>query len=126
MARVLVVDDDFDTAQSLRLLVTLWGHEARTARDGSSALLEAASSRPAAVILDLGLPGGLNGFQVARRLRAMAGGPPLLIALTGHSREDDRTRAEQAGFDHFLLKPADPEELRALLGSLPGGAKATG
>jgi CheY-like chemotaxis protein len=115
VARILVVDDCADAAHTLRGLMTRWGHEARTARDGASALMEVSASRPDFVVLDLGLPGGLNGLQLAERLRRMPGRPPRLVAVTGWDRPGDRERAARAGIELYLLKPCDPDELRAIL-----------
>ncbi len=113
--RVLVVDDNADTAESLALLLRVLGHEVRTAHDGPSALKVARREHPDVVLLDLGLP-RLDGFEVARRLRwEYADRPLLLVALTGHGQEEDRRRCREAGFDHHLVKPAEPETLKHLL-----------
>jgi CheY-like chemotaxis protein len=116
--RVLVVDDCPDTRASLHILLELWGFEVREAADGPSALAEASAFQPEAVLLDIGLP-GLDGYQVARRLRQMFGrGQVLLVAVTGYGRESDQARARAAGFDHHLLKPVpDLDLLRDLLAS---------
>jgi signal transduction histidine kinase/ActR/RegA family two-component response regulator len=113
--RVLVVDDDVDAAQSLAMLLNLWGHEVYATHDGAAALEAAQAWQPAVVLLDIGLP-GMDGYEVARRLRA-ARGParPLLVALTGYGQEEDRRRSQEAGFDRHLVKPADPETLEMLL-----------
>jgi CheY-like chemotaxis protein len=119
--RVLVVDDCRDQVDSLALLLTLWGHQALVAADGPSAFEMALAHRPDMVILDLGLPGGMDGYEVARRLRAC---PPtattLLVALTGYSQDQDRQQALDVGFDHFLVKPSDPQELKKLLDGYAG------
>ena len=113
--RVLVVDDDADTADSLVLLLTLWGCRAAAAYDGRTAAGQALASRPDVVVLDLGLP-GLDGYEVARRLRVAPGLEKVrLIAVSGFGREEDRARSRAAGFDHHLLKPVEPEVLRDLL-----------
>jgi CheY-like chemotaxis protein len=112
---VLVVDDNADSAESLALLLTMKGHEVRTAHDGPAALAAAEAYRPEAVLLDIGLP-GMDGHEVARRLRRLAGLDSIfLVALTGYGQEEDRRRAEQAGFDAHLVKPADPLALHQLL-----------
>src|SRR5262245_18584933 len=117
MLRVLIVDDCPDTAGSLRVLTRLWGHDARTAADGVSALTEAAAFQPHVVLLDLGLA-RMDGFEVARRLREMSGVQGvLLVALTGHGREQDRARAASAGFNYFLLKPFNLDQLERVLRS---------
>ncbi len=115
---VLVVDDNADAAESLALVLRAAGYEVRTAHDGPAALEAAAAARPDAVLLDLGLP-RMDGYEVARRLRRQAGAaPPLLVAVTGYGQEENRRRAEQAGFDGYLVKPADPGEVQRLLASL--------
>jgi CheY-like chemotaxis protein len=113
--RVLIVEDHRDGAESLATLLRLWGHEARVVRDGAAALEAAASERPDVVLLDIGLP-GMDGYEVAERLRE--GRPramPLVIAVTGYGDEEARLRAAEAGIDLYLLKPADPQQLQALL-----------
>jgi PAS domain S-box-containing protein len=115
--RVLVVDDNRDSAESIALLAEIWGHEVRTAHDGPSALEAAASSPPEVVLLDIGLP-GMDGYEVARRFREQRGEGVVLIAMTGYGMEEDRRRSRDAGFDHHLVKPVDPEALRAFLAAL--------
>jgi PAS domain S-box-containing protein len=105
--RVLVVDDNVDTVTTLALLVQESGHDVRTAYDGSAVLEAALDYRPNVVLLDIGLP-GLNGFEVAKRLRQQpALQNAVLVALTGSGRESDRQRSREAGFDHHLVKPGD-------------------
>lgn len=113
--RVLIIDDNADAAQALALLLQVHGWHADTVGDGASALEHAQASRPDAIILDLDMP-GMNGFETAKQLREKLGRPaPRIIALTGHCGEEERLQAQQAGFDVFLVKPADPVEiLRAL------------
>jgi signal transduction histidine kinase len=119
--RVLVVDDNRDGAESLAMLLRLWGHEVRVAYDGPSALRLAEAERPEVVLLDIGLP-GMDGYQVARRLRERSGGArQLLVALTGYGQGEDRRRSQQAGFDHHLVKPLDPDELQRLLTARAAG-----
>jgi CheY-like chemotaxis protein len=114
--RVLVVDDNADTAEALALLLRLRGHADVVAFDGTQALAEAAAHRPDVAFLDIGLP-DLDGYELARRLRA---DPPQagarLVALTGYTHDEDRQRAFEAGFDEMLIKPVGPEELTAALG----------
>jgi CheY-like chemotaxis protein len=113
--RVLVVDDNSDTADTLAALLKLEGHLVRLAHDGPTALATADNFHPDAVVLDRGLP-GMDGFEVARRLRDRNGGPkPLLVAVSGYGRDEDRQRARQAGFDHHLVKPAEIGALTSLL-----------
>jgi CheY-like chemotaxis protein len=113
--RVLVVDDNVDSAESLALLLELYGHDVRLAHDGLTALDEARASAPDVVLLDIGLP-KMDGYAVARHLREE---PALahvrLIAMTGYGQEEDRRRAREAGFDHHLVKPVDLDSLRDLL-----------
>jgi CheY-like chemotaxis protein len=113
--RVLVADDNHDGADSLALLVQLWGHRPVVAYDGASALGKALDAPPDAALVDIGMP-GLDGCEVARRLRQTPGlEKSLLVALTGHAREEDRRRCLAAGFDHFLTKPYEPAALEQLL-----------
>jgi PAS domain S-box-containing protein len=121
--RVLVVDDNRDAADSLRVLVAMMGHEVRTAYDGLEAVEAAAAFRPEIVLLDIGLP-GMNGYEAARHIREQAWGSGMvLIALTGWGQDEDKRRALEAGFDHHLTKPvgaAALEKLLALARPLPG------
>jgi CheY-like chemotaxis protein len=118
--RILLVEDNPDASESLRLLLTLSGHEVETAADGIAALEKARGFCPDVVLCDLGLPGGLDGFAVAEEIRAdPALGSPHLIALTGFGQAEDREQARAAGFDRHLTKPADPDALRRLLDELP-------
>jgi CheY-like chemotaxis protein len=113
--RVLVVEDDADTAEATALLLRLYGHEVRVAADGPAALALAAAEPPEVVLLDIGLP-GMDGCEVARRLRHQATPrPPVLIALTGYGWTEVWGRCYEAGVDLYLLKPADPDALRTLL-----------
>jgi CheY-like chemotaxis protein len=115
--RVLVVEDSRDSATSLRMLLEVLGYQVRVAYTGRAGLDEAAAWRPEVVVCDIGLP-EMDGYEVARRLRqAPESRGVLLVALTGYGRDEDRRRAFEAGFDHHLTKPADPEELRRLLAS---------
>jgi CheY-like chemotaxis protein len=114
-ARVLVVDDNVDTAQSLSWLLQAFGHEVRVAHTGAEAIERARAFRPDAVLLDVGLP-DIDGYEVARQLRATPDhARALLIAATGHNRERDRLVAAEAGFDHYLVKPFDPSRVDQLL-----------
>src|SRR5262249_30533650 len=113
--RVLVVDDCRDTTDSLALLLKLWGHDVRVARDGPAAVGEARAYLPHVVLLDIALGTGMDGYDVARRLRALPNPEEmLLICMTGYGMVADRHRSREAGFDHHLTKPAEPDELQRL------------
>jgi len=117
--RILVVDDNADSAAALALALGAIGHEVRLAGDGPSALDVAAEFEPEVVLLDIGLP-GMDGYEVARRLRARKeSAGVVLVALTGYGQEEDRRRAQDAGFDHHLVKPIPPEAILAVLGGPP-------
>ncbi len=113
--RVLVVDDNVDAAESVAMLLRLEGHEIRLAYSGPEALQAAEEYRPEVILLDIGLP-GMNGYEVARRLRQQ---PPfqrtLLAAMTGYGQDEDRRRSAEAGFDRHLTKPVDPDTLVRLM-----------
>jgi PAS domain S-box-containing protein len=116
--RVLVVDDNQDAAESVALLLELWGHHVRIAYDGRSALKEAPDFLPEVILLDIGLP-GLDGYEVARQLRRDSRlDRALLIAMTGYGQDRDRLRSLDAGFSHHLVKPVDPAILRELLAQI--------
>jgi CheY-like chemotaxis protein len=114
--QVLVVDDNDDVAQSIVMLLQILGHRVEVARDGRSALALARATQPDVVVLDLGLP-GMNGYEVARALRADARfRDTFLVACTGYGREEDRERVREAGFDEHLVKPVHAGDLTRLLG----------
>jgi phosphotransferase system HPr (HPr) family protein len=119
-SRVLVVDDDRDTAETLACLLRLFGHDVSTALDGQRAIEIARRERPSCVLLDVGLP-GLDGYEVAARLRRERAGSIVLIAVTGYGREEDRRAALAAGFDHHFVKPLDQDGFNALLAALDAG-----
>jgi signal transduction histidine kinase len=113
--RVLVVDDNLDSAEMVAELVTAWGHETKMASDGQAALEIAAVFRPDVVFLDIGLP-GLDGYEVARRLRAMAAtATSRIVAVSGYGTAEDRQKTKDAGFDAHLTKPVDLAALQQLL-----------
>jgi signal transduction histidine kinase/DNA-binding response OmpR family regulator len=115
--RILIVDDNRDSAESLAMLLRVRGHEVRTAYDGRKSLGVAEEYRPDVVILDIGLP-GLDGYTVARALRAQAAfRDALLVALTGYGAEEDRRACYRSGFDAHLVKPVDLVPLLGLLES---------
>jgi len=112
--RILVVDDNRDTADTEALLLRAHGHQVEVAHDGPAALELAHQFRPHVFLLDLGLP-GLNGYEVAVRLRKEGFANEPLIAISGYGQPDDRERCRQAGFDHHLVKPVENSALLALL-----------
>jgi PAS domain S-box-containing protein len=117
--RVLVVDDNIDAAESLGKMLRLMGNQVRTAHDGLSALEAAANFIPEVVLLDIGLP-GMDGHEVARRLRLLSGlEEAVLVAQTGWGQDEDRRRSREAGFHHHLVKPVSAAALQKVLGSLP-------
>jgi PAS domain S-box-containing protein len=117
--RVLIVDDNVDATQSMAVLLQLWGYEVRVAHSGQDALPKAEAFQPEVVLLDIGLP-GMNGYEVAQRLRAQPRfDKTILIAVTGYGQEGDRRRSKDAGFNHHLTKPVDPDALQRLLAGLP-------
>jgi len=113
--RILVVDDNIDVVETTTMLLSLSGHQVRSAKDGLQALHVATEFRPDVVLLDIGLP-LMDGYEVARRLRQTpqtAGA--LLIALTGYGQQGDRQRGKDAGFDDHMLKPVDPHALARMI-----------
>ena len=116
--RLLVVDDNRDAAESMSMLLEMWGHEVAFAYDGPSAIKTAEQWQPEAVFLDIGLH-GMDGYEVAARLRELPQAKDaVLIAITGYGQEDDRLRSRRAGIDHHLVKPVAPDALRNLIDSL--------
>jgi CheY-like chemotaxis protein len=112
---VLVVEDHDDAREAVRCLLEVRGHRVDAAADGSAGLETALASRPEVVLIDIGIP-GLDGYEVARRLRATDLGKHMrLVAITGYGQPDDRQRALESGFDAHLVKPIDPDELYRLL-----------
>lgn len=116
--RILVVDDNRDSASTLEMLLRLQKNETRLAYDGEEAIAIAEEFRPDVLLLDIGLP-KLNGYEVARRIRTMPWGRQMiLVALTGWGQEEDRRKSKDAGFDGHIVKPVDHIELKALLTEL--------
>jgi len=119
--RVLVVDDNRAAADMLRLVMKMLGNEVWTANDGQEAIEVAAEFLPEVILMDLGMP-KVNGYEAARHIREQAWGKDiLLVALTGWGQEDDRQRTLEAGFDHHLVKPAEPAAIQELLKNLHTG-----
>jgi CheY-like chemotaxis protein len=116
--RILVVDDNRDSTESLRLFLDMLGNEVAVSYDGLEAMKALASFRPDVVLLDIGLP-KLNGYEAARQIRQRPGGKDVyLIALTGWGQEEDRRSCKEAGFDRHMLKPIDLKVLQELLNTL--------
>ena len=107
--------DNVDAAECLAMLLRLWGHEVTVARNGPAALRAAETRHPQVALLDISLP-GMDGHELARRLRSQPGlGPLVLVALTGWGQDEDRRRSQEAGFDHHLTKPVELSALQELL-----------
>ena len=124
--RLLVVDDNKDAASSLAILLRLHGHEVRVVHDGAAALAAADSYRPEMIFLDIGMP-GMDGYEVARRLRRRPGSDSVVLAaLTGWGQLADRQRSKDAGIDHHLVKPVDSQALEDVLCVLTREPKAIG
>jgi signal transduction histidine kinase/ActR/RegA family two-component response regulator len=126
--RMLVVDDNADGADSLGLLLEMLGADVRVVYDGHAALEALDTFQPSVVLLDVGMP-DLDGYEVARRMRARGGNQLTIIAITGWGQPDDRARSREAGFDEHLTKPPDLEQLRHLLVSsrqMPDGQRQKG
>jgi signal transduction histidine kinase len=114
--RVLIVEDNTDSRAMLQAMLELWGHEVHEAPDGESGLDRARTVRPEIALIDVGLP-GLDGYELARQIRASVGGTHIfLVAVTGYGEPDDIRRAKTAGFDSHLVKPVDMMALAAILG----------
>ena len=121
--RILVVDDNRDTTESMALLLELAGHETHTAFDGAEAVEAAAALRPDIILLDIGLP-KLNGYEAARQIREQQSDKSLvLVALTGWGQAEDHRRSEAAGFNAHLVKPVDLAALTKLLAELQPAQK---
>ena len=116
--RILVVDDNEDAAETLSEMLRLMGHTVETAHDGAAALKAAAAFKPAAVLLDIGLP-GMSGYEVAGKLRDELGlTDAVLVALTGYGQEEDHARSRAAGFAHHLVKPAALADITRILSAI--------
>jgi PAS domain S-box-containing protein len=117
--RVLIVDDNVDAAEVLGQLLEIMGHEIAVAHDGPAALAAAAATPPDLILLDIGLP-GMDGYEIAARLRAAGHTSAALVALTGYGRENDFRRSRAAGFDHHLVKPVSLAQLQKIIADLGG------
>ena len=123
--RVLIVEDNLDTAESLTMLLASSGNDVRVAHDGPTAVAAALAYQPDVVLLDIGLP-GCSGYEVAKQMREQ---PILknvmLVAMTGYGQESDLFRSHSAGFDHHLVKPVDFAQVRKILAAAPVNATRT-
>jgi DNA-binding response OmpR family regulator len=116
--RILVVDDNHDSALSMAMMLTMMGHETRTAHDGEMAVTTAETFQPEVVLLDIGLP-KLNGYEVAQRIRESEWGRGMfLIAVTGWGQDEDRARSAEVGLNMHMVKPVEPAALQAVLADL--------
>jgi CheY-like chemotaxis protein len=123
--RILVVEDDPESLQMMGALLGLWGYEPRLVPAGPAALEAVEEEMPDIVLLDLGLP-GMDGFEVARRLRGRPGGNDVFIAaVTAYRGEEHQRQAREAGFDRYLMKPVDIDTLRQLLAQTSNGERPT-
>jgi CheY-like chemotaxis protein len=117
---ILLIEDNPDGRETLQALLELLGHRVEAAADGTEGVAKALTGRPEIIVTDIGLP-GLDGYQVARQLRAALGRSVFLIALTAYGQPEDRRLAAEAGFDVFLVKPVDLGELSYWLTEVPPG-----
>jgi CheY-like chemotaxis protein len=113
--RVLVVDDNVDSAETIGFVLSRMGHQTRTVYDGAGAIEAADDFRPDVILLDIGLP-GMNGHEVAREIRQTPwGGTTTIVAVSGWGEETDKQQSRAAGFDHHVVKPLDYEGVKRLL-----------
>ena len=119
MARILIAEDEEALNAMCARGLTTDGHEVMTVYDGTKAVQIALGERPDVVLLDIGLP-GLNGFEVCEAMRSGGLTKPLIVAMTGYGRPEDRQRAIEAGFDDFQVKPVAPPAIRELLAKKVG------
>jgi CheY-like chemotaxis protein len=112
--RVLIVEDNADSRETLKMVLEGWGHDVEVAGDGAAGLDKAKSWGPEIAVVDIGLP-VIDGYEFARRVRCSLATPIYLIALTGYCQPEDRRRALEAGFDSYFTKPADLEKLSHLI-----------
>lgn len=114
---ILIIEDNADARDALRMLLELDGHTVEAVEEGQQALEVARAKDPDIALVDIGLP-GIDGYEIARRVRARDTRRPVLIALTGYGQPEDRRRATDAGFDDMLVKPVDPTALTNLIATL--------
>jgi CheY-like chemotaxis protein len=112
--RVLVAEDNADAAEMMRVMLGVKGHDVRVAIDGVAAIELARAFDPQIAFLDIGMP-RMDGYEAAQHIRELLGKRVTLVALTGWGQDDDKRRSREAGFDHHLTKPPEPEVLDALI-----------
>src|SRR5262245_7270357 len=113
--RILILDDNRDSADTLSLLLRLSGHETHAAYEPIEAMNAASTMRPDVILLDIGLP-KISGYEVCRQLRSQPWGKSVvMVALTGWGQDDDRRKSREAGFDHHMTKPVDYGQLLTIL-----------
>jgi CheY-like chemotaxis protein len=122
--RLLIVDDNPDTVASLAMLMRMYGHDVMTADSGPAGLEAALAHERDVIMLDIGLP-SIDGYEVARRIRAHTA-KPVLIAMTGYGQPEDQVKSKEAGFDYHLTKPVDPDRLQDLLAKIGSKQQGTG
>jgi CheY-like chemotaxis protein len=115
--RVLLIEDNPDGRESLRMLLSFLGHQVEAAADGEEGVGKAMTILPDVALVDIGLP-GMNGYEVARRIRAALGRSVVLIAYTAYDSEETEQRVAEAGFDAHLIKPIELKELTPWLGEM--------
>ncbi len=124
--RVLIVDDSVDSRESMAIFFEIEGFEVHIARDGAEGIAAVSDYKPTVVFMDIQMP-NMDGYEAARRIRASPDGiVPKLVAITGWTRDEDKKRAEEAGFDHVIYKPASPAGLREILAKLFPGSDEKG
>jgi CheY-like chemotaxis protein len=116
--KVLIVEDNDDSRDTLQTILELWGHKTLVARNGVEGLELALHEQPEIGLIDVGLP-GMNGYELAKGIRSGLGKSMFLVALTGYGQPEDRKRAFESGFDSHLVKPADLDELARIIGAAP-------
>jgi CheY-like chemotaxis protein/anti-sigma regulatory factor (Ser/Thr protein kinase) len=112
--RVLIAEDNIDAAEIMRIMLCFGGHAVMVATDGVLGVAIAEAIKPDVAFIDIGMP-RMDGYEAARRIRRVLGDRVMLVALTGWGQEEDKTRAREAGFDHHLTKPAEPEMLERMI-----------
>lgn len=119
--RILLVEDNPDVADSMAMLLRLFGHEVLMAFDGKEGIALALQEKPTAILLDIGLP-GINGYDACRAIRGAGFCDIPIFAVTGYNQAEDRKKSQEAGFDRHMPKPVDIDELEKLLAGFPGKA----